>query len=187
LTFPIEKCKDEDMNSTQATLIAHAAIAKLNAHYGINCPMPAITWNLRGQSCLGRAYGSFRIDLNAKYAAALGDAYSETIQHEAAHIVTSYRCARLQPGDMARTGGAAAWAPHGRQWQQAMRLLGLIPNARANVSADVLAQVPPARRVTKVKVSCGCAKVYEVTPARATKLVATSRCARCSGRFFRVV
>lgn len=176
-----------DMNNTQATDIAHAAIAKLNAHYGIECPMPTITWNLRGQSCLGRAYGYYRIDLSTSYAAALGDAYGETIQHEVCHIVTSYRCAKLQSGDLARTGGAAAWAPHGRHWKIAMRTLDLIPNTRAKVSADVLAQVPPARRTVKAKVTCGCKKVYEVTPARATKLVSTSRCARCSTRFFRVV
>lgn len=168
------------VNQLQFEKAIRVGIARLNEHYGITCPVPKATWSLRGQGRLGAARGYFEIKLHKGYAAVLGAEYLDTVLHEVAHIVTSYRSAT-----QAQSRRDGRWSPHGAEWKAAMRVLGLRPDRCASVSQEVLAMVPPARKTVRVKVSCSCSS-YQVTPQKATSVTRPGViCKKCRSSFKR--
>lgn len=155
------------------------AIIRLNHHYGSECPVPSVQWTLRGVGTLGQAHGTSLIKLNAQYAAAMGrDEYRQTVLHEVCHIVTTWR--RINQFRLPRPyGSGSPWSAHGTEWKKAMRTLGLRPDRTAKVSAEVSAQVKPARQVNRVPVVCKCT-THWVTQARADR-IKDGALAKCNG------
>lgn len=95
-------------------------IQLLNNRLGAECPEPSLTWDLVDEDVFGMSIGSRLIRLNPAAAIVLGDDYAETVVHEAAHSVTTWRQVWfLQKGRL-----PLGFSPHGLEWKRAMRITG---------------------------------------------------------------
>lgn len=161
-----------------AALVAETT-AKLNTALHSNANPPQIFWDVKGKSRLGYASGYKTIHLNLQYAAALGRGrYDQTVTHEVAHIVTTWRRVFLHGLSHQKSG---PWSAHGSQWVRAMRAIGRPPERCSSMAAEVAHIVKPARKVTKFKMSCGCPEGHLVTSVIKNKMARgfTYRCRKC--------
>lgn len=132
---------------------------------------PTIRWDLKGKSCLGQAVGGSVIRLHPEAADLLGDAYVETIVHEACHIAQEQeRRSLFAP----KTGQYSA---HGAVWRTMMRQVGASPDRVARLPEGVT--LTPARTVERFVVECGC-RQHVVSKVRANRL-ARYHCKGCGG------
>lgn len=160
------------MNRLTLEGMAREALVKLAVYFGTSVPHVHFEWTLKGKSCLGQAYGDRMIRLHPEALAKLGDAYLNTVLHEACHVATTR--AMRERGITSRTG---RWSAHGLEWSKAMRHLGLEPSRCATLPADVT--LTPARKVRRFEVACSC-RTHEVTSVRLKRLE-TLRCRACNG------
>jgi len=175
-------------NQLQFEKAVRVGIDTLNRHYGTNVPYPRVRWSLTGAGRLGTVVSTqdrwtgvistSYIALHTGFAHQLGARYLDTVLHEVCHVVTNARCSDLNGG---RREGR--WSSHGREWANAMRVLGLAPDRLATgIPADVVAAASSTR---KVIVSCAC-RSYPVTSQKATKVTRPGvLCATCRQPFRR--
>lgn len=150
--------------------MAREALVKLATYFGTSVPHVRFEWTLKGKSCLGQAYGDRMIRLHPEAFDKLGDAYVNTVLHEACHVAVTR--AMRERGITSRTG---RWSAHGLEWSKAMRHLGLEPNRCAVLPADVT--LTPARRTRKFEVRCTC-QTHVLSSAR-VKRIGDFRCRTC--------
>ena len=148
-------------------------------------PLLPVRLDLTGRGTLGKCKTRLlprngtesTIHLNAQYAAAY-DGFADTVLHEVCHAITWARYDQAgRPGSYVVRRGQHKWVrptiwdSHGYEWKRAMRRCGGDPSRLENVPADVLAQVKPARTVTRINVGCGCPGAnYVVTKVKLTNL-----------------
>jgi len=91
-----------------------------------------IRWNTRMRSTAGMAYASKAlITLNPKLCAFGDDEVDRTMRHELAHLLAHHRAGRRRI------------SPHGPEWQQACRDLGLLDEKRCHTLPLPRRKVPP--------------------------------------------
>lgn len=91
-----------------------------------------VSWNARMRSTAGMAYASKAlITLNPKLRAFGDDEVDRTMRHELAHLLAHHRAGRRRI------------SPHGPEWQQACRDLGLPDEKRCHTLPLPRRQVPP--------------------------------------------
>lgn len=140
---------------------------------GIGCADLAarvrVRWNGRMRSTAGTAYaGQSLVHLNPRLREFGGDEVDRTLRHELAHLLAHHRAGRRRI------------APHGREWQQACRDLGLTDEKRCHDLPLPRREMPP-RHFYRCP---GCATVLR----RVRPLRAKSACLACcrqhsSGRY----
>lgn len=155
----------------RATEIVRQTLETLSQKRVVNYTMPTIRWDLKGKSCLGQAVGGSVIRLHPEAAALLGDAYAETVVHEACHI------AQEQERRSLLADRKGKYSAHGSAWRTMMRQVGAHPDRCARLPEGVT--LTPARTVERFVVECGC-RQHVVSKVRANRL-ARYRCNDCGG------
>ena len=109
-----EKCDASDLEVTARALLRALGCDDLAARVRVR-------WNARMRSTAGNAYaGKSLINLNPRLRA-FGDAeIDRTLRHELAHLLAHHRAGRRRI------------SPHGSEWQQACRDLGLTDEKRCH-------------------------------------------------------
>lgn len=125
---PVEKV----CTSSEAALVKRAR--QLLRALGCDALATRVTvrWNTRMRSTAGMAYASKAlIVLNPKLCAFGDDEVDRTMRHELAHLLAHHRVGRRRI------------SPHGPEWQQACRDLGLPDEKRCHTLPLPRRQVPP--------------------------------------------
>lgn len=166
------------MNKSEIEAKIHEALHSLTETLGLSVvPRPVITWDLRGKSTLGQAFGHAKIRLHVEALDKLGDEYVQTALHEACHIAVNAlkaeRCIYSREGE---------WSSHGRIWKSAMRSLGLQPDRCATLPAGVT--LTPARRTVRYVAKCAC-RDHWVTKGQANH-IGSFVCRSCKSRLILV-
>lgn len=105
------------------------------ARWGVEID-PAVRWDVRGVVA-GYARGSTLIRLNPAIARAEGEAFTQTVAHEFAHLVTNVRFPRARP--------------HGAEWASIMLAFGREARRCHNYESAV-----PTRRKVMRQYHCSC-------------------------------
>ncbi len=148
-----EKNDASDLEETARLLLRALGCADLAARVRVR-------WNTRMRSTAGTAYaGKSLINMNPRLRVFGDDEVDRTLRHELAHLLAHHRAGRRRI------------APHGREWQQACRDLGLTDEKRCH-------DLPLPRRQVNARhfYRCpGCATVLR----RVRPLRAKSACLAC--------
>jgi len=139
------KCDAPDLEEIARTLLRGAGCADLAARVRVR-------WNGRMRSTAGMAYaGKSLVHLNPRLREFGDGEVDRTLRHELAHLLAHHRAGRRRI------------SPHGREWQQACRDLGLADEKRCH-------DLPLPRREVRARhfYRCpGCATVLRrVRPLR---------------------
>lgn len=152
-----------------------ACIATLKQKYGVDIPMPKISYDLRGTTAGMAYYRENLIKINPVLLVEnLTDMLYETVPHELAHLATQ----KLYP-EAHQRGWGTKRRPHGAEWQSIMRAMGVTPSRTHSYDVANTAIRKPG--TITVKCSC-CDKEYSMGAKRAARLQANpkSMWCRCS-------
>lgn len=144
-------------------------------HFNVIAPNPEVTYDLKGRTH-GRAWGSYKIQVNLAIAERLGEKYANTVGHEYAHIVTNWLRHNLPNNKILDWDWAGG---HGRGWKNVMRLFELAPERCASHDDHQEAAVSGAYGVS-YHYKCTCHDFYVSQRMHNTILRGSSRrCNKC--------
>lgn len=137
-------------------------LVAIKARYGVDLPMPKITYDLTGTTA-GKAYlYENRIQLNAGLLTRNVDAFiARTVPHEMAHLATQAIYPEAHQRQVSAFRSTQKRKPHGAQWQEIMRAIGA--DATRCHSYDV-SEVK--RKRATYAYECVCGKKYELSSKR---------------------
>jgi SprT protein len=130
-------------------------IAVATAHYGRSFAMPEIRYDVKGRVAGYAYYKQYRVDFNAGLLLEnIDDFIEQTCAHEVAHLITDVVYPEAHTRSRAAYSTRGKRQPHGPQWQEVMRVLGVEPKRCHNYDTTNVVR----RKSTTREVKCQCCK-----------------------------